>query len=71
MSALRAHGEGNAGVAEWGCEALYFLASSNPTNKQAMISAGAIPLAEAAKRAHPSNIGVQIWTSRLLSQLQP
>ena len=73
MQALRAHGEGNAGVAEQGCEALAYLCYDTTTHAAAIaaaVSAGAVPLVEAAVRAHPSNTNLQKWGPILLTKLK-
>ena len=75
VPALRAHGEGNAEVAEQGCTALAYLCWDTTTYAAAIaaaVSAGAVPLVEAAVRAHPSNtnINIQKWGSKLLTKLK-
>ena len=73
MAALRAHGEGNAGVAEEGCLALTNLCWDTTANAAAIaaaVSAGAVPLVEAAVRAHPSNTNIQKWGPKLLTKLK-
>ena len=73
MPALRAHGEGNAEVAEYGCTALAYLCWDTTTYAAAIaaaVSAGAVPLVEAAVRAHPSNTNIQKWGPKLLTKLK-
>ena len=73
VPALRAHGEGNAEVAENGCTALAYLCWDTTANAAAIaaaVSAGAVPLVEAAVRAHPSNTLLQEWGPTLLTKLK-
>ena len=72
VSALRAHGEGHAGVAEYGCMALCYLCWDTTANAAAIataVSAGAVALVEAAVRAHPSSSKVQYWGPKVLTRL--